>query len=115
MDKEQKNELDKVEVAPAAAVWEKKNGKYKLKDNITFVGKIDKEFASGVVGFNKRGTNNQFVNDFAKLPSETKNKVADLFLNKNKKVAYLIKADKPTKPKVKTKPKKQTKPKKTQS
>lgn len=88
-------DLVKLDVLLSKDVWrktKKKNGQeeYKLRKDIKIYGKVNKGFSSSVTSSNLKGENHKFVQDFSSLPKKTKNQVTDMFMNKNKKVAYLI-------------------------
>lgn len=88
-------DLVKLEVATSKDVWRKTKNKsgnesYKLRKDIKIYGKVNKGFSSSITSTNLKGENHKFVQDFSSLPKKTKNQITDLFMNKNKKVVYLI-------------------------
>lgn len=84
-------DLINLSVVDSRSVWDKRNGKYKLKKGLNIFGKVEKGLTSIISTTNLNGTNHKFVDDFFNLPKNCKNKVTDMFCNKNKKVVYLIK------------------------
>lgn len=93
---QQKNKaLVTLEVVDSSQVWLKNSkGKYKINPNLDVYGRVEKGCSSCITTHNLRGENHRFVDDFSNLPKNCKNKVVDMFMNKNRKVAYLIKGKK---------------------
>lgn len=87
-------DLIKLDVVSADKVWEVKSGKKpKLRKDVDIYGKVSKGFSVAVVTTNMNGENHKFVEDFVTLPKKTKQAVSDMFMNKGKKVAYLVRGD----------------------
>ena len=89
---QQKNKaLVTLEVVESSQVWTRKNGKYTIKPNLDIYGRVEKGVSSCITKHNTRGENHKFIDDFNNLPKNCKNKIVDMFMNKNKKVVYLVK------------------------
>ena len=92
---QQKNkDLVNLEVVSADKVWDKNktiNGKPTLSKKYDYYGRIDKGASTFIMRTNSVGENFRFIEDTCKLPKNTKNKIVDMFKNKNKRVAYLVK------------------------
>lgn len=89
---QQKNKaLVTLEVVSSSEVWLREKGKYKINPKLNIYGKVDKGVSSCITKTNLKGENHKFVDDFNNLPKNCKNKIVDMFLNKNKKVVYLVK------------------------
>lgn len=92
---QQKNkDLVNLEVVTSDKVWDKqnrRNGKPTLRKNYSYYGRIDKGSSAFITSTNSIGENFKFVEDTCKLPKNAKNKIIDLFNNKNKRVVYLVK------------------------
>lgn len=95
---QQKNkDLVNLDVVSADNVWIKnkaKNGKLTMSKDYNYYGKIEKGCSSFIVGTNRFGENSKFIEDTNKLPKNAKNKIVNLFNNKNKRVVYLVKKKK---------------------
>lgn len=95
---QQKNkDLVNLDVVSADKVWEKdkkKNGKLTMSKKYDYYGKVEKGYSTFIVGTNRYGENSKFIEDTCKLPKVAKNKIVDLFDNKNKRVVYLVKKKK---------------------
>ena len=94
-----RKELSGVKVVSAKDVWEKKNGKFKLKSDLRIVGKVELPFSGMVLKANNEGHKTSFVEDVSALPKRTKNEIVGHFYNDKGKrtkntVAYLIRTDK---------------------
>ena len=90
-------DLVNLEIKTADEVWDfknKRNGKPTLSNKYDFYGRIDKGSSAFIKSTNKIGTNYKFIEDTYKLPKNAKNKIVDMFDNRNKKVAYLVKKKK---------------------
>lgn len=90
---QQKNkDLVNLDIVEASKIWIKKDKKYFL-DNKQYdiYGKVEKGSSAFIVQTNRFGENSKFVEDTNKLPKNAKNKIVDLFNNKNKRVVYLVK------------------------
>lgn len=84
-----------LEVKKSKDVWEKdKKGKFVLKKEFDYFGKIDKGTSTFVTITNKQGENIKFVEDTCKLSKKTKNEIVKTLNNKNTKVVYLVKKKK---------------------
>ncbi len=84
-------DLVKLQVMTADKVWEKnKNGKYQINKNLNVYGKVEKGSDCFVTATNQKGTNHRFVENTVNLTKKTKNEIVDNFLNKNKRVVYLV-------------------------
>lgn len=91
---EKNKELITLDVVSSDKVWDKsklRNGKPTLKKDYSYYGRIDKGSSAFVTKTNSTGDNFKFVEDTYKLPKNAKNKIVDLFDNKNKRVVYLVK------------------------
>ncbi len=94
---EKNKELITLDVVSSDKVWDKsklRNGKPTLKKDYSYYGRIDKGSSAFVTKTNSTGDNFKFVEDTYKLPKNAKNKIVDLFDNKNKRVVYLVKKKK---------------------
>ena len=93
---QQKNkDLVNLDIVESNKIWIKKDKKYIL-DNKQYdiYGKVEKGSSAFIVETNKFGEKQKFVEDTCKLPKNAKNKIVDLFNNKNKRVVYLVKKKK---------------------
>lgn len=92
---QQKNkDLVNLEVVSADKVWDKNktiNGKPTLSKQYDYFGKVEKGTSAFIVQTNRVGEKPKFVEDTCKLPKNAKNKIIDIFNNKNKRVVYLVK------------------------
>ncbi len=92
---QQKNkDLVKLDIITSKNAWDKKvlrKNKPTLSKNYDFFGRIDKGTSAMITTTNLVGENHKFVEDTNKLPKNLKNKIVDLFKNKNKRVVYLVK------------------------
>ena len=91
---EKNKELITLDVVSSDKVWDKsklRNGKPTLKKDYSYYGRIDKGSSAFITKTNSTGDNFKFVEDTYKLPKNAKNKIVDLFDNKNKRVIYLVK------------------------
>lgn len=92
---QQKNkDLVNLDIMTADEVWDiDKNRKRKprLRSGYDYYGRVDKGSSAFIKRTNKYGQNYKFVEDTYKLPKNAKNKIVDLFDNKNKRVVYLVK------------------------
>lgn len=95
---QQKNkDLVNLNVVTSDKVWDKQNkrkGKPTLSKNYEYYGRIDKGTSAFITNTNTTGENFKFIEDTNKLPKNAKNKIVDLFNNKNKRVVYLVKKKK---------------------
>lgn len=94
---EKNKELITLDVVSSDKVWDKsklRNGKPTLKKDYSYYGRIDKGSSAFITKTNSTGDNFKFVEDTYKLPKNAKNKIVDLFDNKNKRVVYLVKKKK---------------------
>lgn len=94
---EKNKELITLGVVSSDKVWDKsklRNGKPTLKKDYSYYGRIDKGSSAFITKTNSTGDNFKFVEDTYKLPKNAKNKIVDLFDNKNKRVVYLVKKKK---------------------
>lgn len=88
-------DLVNLEVVTSDKVWtQTKTGKPVLRRDIDIYGRVDKGSSAFVTSTNLSGGNHRVVEDTCKLPKKVKNGVVNLLKNKNRKVAYLIKAKK---------------------
>ncbi len=84
-------DLVKLQVMTADKVWQKnKNGKYQINKNLNVYGKVEKGSDCFVTATNQKGTNHRFIENTVNLTKKTKNEIVDNFLNKNKRVVYLV-------------------------
>lgn len=90
---QQKNkDLVNLEVVEATKIWKKEKDKYVIDiQNYDVFGKVEKGSSTFIVETNKFGDKTKFVEDTCKLPKVAKNKIVDMFNNKNKRVVYLVK------------------------
>lgn len=87
-------ELINLDVVTADKVWDKnktRKGKPTLRKNFDYYGRIDKGTSAFITNTNTIGNNFKFIEDSCKLPKNAKNKIINLFSNKNKRVVYLVK------------------------
>lgn len=93
---QQKNkDLVKLDVIESNNIWKKKDNKYFLDTkNYDIYGKVEKGTSAFIVQTNRVGEKPKFVEDTCKLPKNAKNKIIDIFNNKNKRVVYLVKKKK---------------------
>ena len=94
---EKNKELITLDVVSSDKVWDKsklRNGKPTLKKDYSYYGRIDKGSSAFITKTNSTGDNFKIVEDTYKLPKNAKNKIVDLFDNKNKRVVYLVKKKK---------------------
>ncbi len=95
---QQKNkDLVNLEVVSADTVWNMKKtikGKPTLSTEYDYFGKVEKGTSAFIVQTNRVGEKPKFVEDTCKLPKVAKNKIVDMFNNKNKRVVYLVKKKK---------------------
>lgn len=88
-------DLVNLEVLTSDKVWTKgKNGKYQIYSDLNVYGKVEKGSDCFVTTTNKKGTNHRFVENTVNLSKKTKNEIVDNFLNKNKRVVYLVETKK---------------------
>ena len=84
-------DLVKLQVMTADKVWQKnKNGKYQINKNLNVYGKVEKGSDCFVTATNQNGTNHRIIENTVNLTKKTKNEIVDNFLNKNKRVVYLV-------------------------
>lgn len=84
-------DLVKLRVLTSDEVWQKdKKGKYQINKNLNVYGKVEKGSDCFVTTTNQKGTNHRFVENTVNLTKKTKNEIVDNFLNKNKRVVYLV-------------------------
>lgn len=90
---QQKNkDLVNLDIVESNKIWIKKNDKYILNNKqYDIYGKVEKGTSAFIVQTNRYGEKPKFVEDTCKLPKNAKNKIIDLFNNKNKRVVYLVK------------------------
>lgn len=88
-------DIVKLEVKRSKDVWVKdKNGKYVLRNEFNYFGKIDKGLSAFVTMTNKKGANTQFVENTCTLPKKTKNEIVKVLGENKTKVVYLVKKKK---------------------
>lgn len=90
-------DLVNLSVVTSDMVWDKQNkrkGKPTLNKKYEYYGRIDKGTSAFITNTNSIGENFKFIEDTNKLPKNAKNKIIDLFNNKNKRVVYLVKKKK---------------------
>ena len=84
-------DLVKLQVLTSDKVWKKnKNGKYQINKDFKVYGKVEKGSDCFITTTNQKGTNHRFVENTINLTNKTKNEIVDNFLNKNKRVVYLV-------------------------
>lgn len=94
-----KKELAGVKVVSSKDVWEKKNNKYRIKQDVNVVGKVELPLSNFVLKANNENRKTGYIEDVSSLPKRTKNEIVNHFYdntgkrNKNT-VAYLIRTDK---------------------
>ena len=90
---QQKNkDLVNLDIVESNNIWKKKNNKYYLDvDKYDIYGKVEKGSSAFIVQTNKSGEKPKFVEDTCKLPKVAKNKIIEMFNNKNRRVVYLVK------------------------
>lgn len=90
---QQKNkDLVNLDIVESNKIWIKKNDKYILNNKqYDIYGKVEKGTSAFIIQTNRYGEKQKFVEDTCKLPKNAKNKIIDLFNNKNKRVVYLVK------------------------
>jgi len=78
-----------------------RNGNEVLNPKINFFGKIYKNFLLNIIlSANKLGKKNHYVDDTSSLPSATKERIVDFFINEKtdngnlRRVVYLVRGDK---------------------
>lgn len=94
---EKNKDLISLDVVSANKVWDKRKlrkGKPTLRKSYDYYGRIDKGTSVFITKTNSIGENFKFVEDTHKLPKNMKNKIVDMFSNKNKRVVYLVKKKK---------------------
>ncbi len=94
---EKNKDLISLDVVSADKVWDKSNrrkGKPTLRKTYDYYGRIDKGTSAFITKTNSTGESFKFVEDTHKLPKNAKNKIVDMFSNKNKRVVYLVKKKK---------------------
>lgn len=93
--RDKNKDLVKLEVVTADVVWTKdKNGKPKLRQDISIYGRVDKGTSAFVTSTNLSGGNHRIVEDTSKLSKKTKNEIVKHLKTNNRKVVYLIRTDK---------------------
>ena len=90
---QQKNkDLVNLDIVESNNIWKKKNNKYYLDvEKYDIYGKVEKGSSAFIVQTNKAGEKPKFVEDTCKLPKVAKNKIIEMFNNKNRSVVYLVK------------------------
>ena len=92
---QQKNKnLVNLDIVTADEVWDVNiinNKRPRLRNGYDYYGRVDKGSSAFIKRTNKYGQNYKFVEDTCKLPKNAKNKIVDMFNNKNKRVVYLVK------------------------
>lgn len=94
-----KKELAGVRVVPASSVWVKgRNGKYKLRNDIDIVGKVEIPMPNFILKANNNNRQTGYIEDVSALPSRAKQDLVSHFYDKNGKrnknsVAYLVRTD----------------------
>ena len=87
-------DLVNLELLTSNVVWDKKKkrkGKPTLRKDLDFYGRVDKGTSAFITHTNLIGENFKYVEDTHNLPKNLKNKMVDLFKNKNRRVVYLVK------------------------
>lgn len=97
-----KKELAGVKVVSAADVWEKRNGKFRLRTDVDIVGKVEMPMSNFILKANNENRKTDYVEDVSALPSRAKRELVSHFYYKTGKrnknsVAYLIRTDKQSK------------------
>lgn len=101
-------ELAGAKVVSSKEVFEKKNGKYKIRADVDIIGKVDTSMSNLIMKVSRNGGNPDFVEDVCELPKRAKKELVGHFYDKkgkrNKnKVAYIIRTDRKSKGKNKKK------------
>ena len=92
---QENKDLVNLDVIESNNIWKKKDNKYFLDTkNYDIYGKVEKGTSAFIVQTNRVGEKPKFVEDTCKLPKNAKNKIIDIFNNKNKRVVYLVKKKK---------------------
>lgn len=93
---QQKNkDLVNLQVKTSDEVWNTdKSGKVILNKDFDYFGKVDKGTSTFIKRTNRYGRSVKYIEDTCNLPKNAKNKIVDLFDNKNKRVVYLVKKKK---------------------
>ena len=94
---QQKNkDLVNLEIVTADKVWNynSKSKKATMNTKYDYYGRVDKGSSAFITKTNSTGENYKFIEDTCKLPKNAKNKIVNLFDNKNKRVVYLVKKKK---------------------
>lgn len=94
---EKNKDLISLDVVSSDKVWDKNktiNGKPTLSKKYDYYGKVEKGSSAFIVQTNRIGEKPKFIEDTCKLPKNAKNKIINLFANKNKRVVYLVKKKK---------------------
>ena len=68
--------------------------KYQINKDLNIYGKVEKGSDCFVTKTNQKGINHRFVENTASLTKKTKNEIVDNFLNKKKRVVYLVETKK---------------------
>ena len=94
-----KKELSGVTVVPASDVWEKVGNKYRLRKDVTVVGKVEITMSNFIMKANSENHKTGYIDDVSALPVRAKNELVNHFYDSKGKrtkstVAYLIRTDK---------------------
>lgn len=97
-----KKELSGVKVVSASDVWQKRNGKFRLRKDIDIVGKVELPLSNFILKANNEERQTGYIEDVSALPVRAKNEIVCHFYNKQGKrtrntVAYLVRTDKKSK------------------
>lgn len=89
-------DLVNLQVVSANEMWKRgKNNKLILDtQKFDIYGRVEKGYDCFVTSTNLKGNNHKFVENTSNLTKKTKNEIIDNFLNKNKRVVYLVKKKK---------------------
>lgn len=89
--REKNKDLVNLRVVPASEVWVKdKNGKPVLNSKLKIFGRVSKDADCFVTTSNKLGENHKFKENTSNLTKKTQNEIVNLFMNKNRRVVYLV-------------------------
>jgi len=94
--KPKNKDLVNLDVVTADKVWivNSKGERILDKKKYDIFGRVEKGVDSFVTSTNLKGKNHKFIENTASLHDVTKNKIVDNFMNKNKRVIYLVKKKK---------------------
>lgn len=90
--RDKNKDLINLDVVTSDKVWViNKAGKMVLNSKLDIYGRVEKGFDCFVTTTNKKGTNHKLKENTCNLSKKTQNGIIDNFINKNKRVVYLVK------------------------